>query len=185
MKSLVSGLFLLICAVVQAQYDQPSTSVKIGAGYAHDFPGLNGYSTFAEVSRPISDRFKGAFGVKMNNMSGYPRTATVHEYTKSTTLDFSLYFVPLATEWSEVRIGAGYSFSFYNTRRSYPVITRHATGITTDWPVQDKKGRTSGATVTAEYEYLLTDNFSLGARASYFKAYDGVTFAGVFGAVRF
>jgi len=183
MKSLVLGLCLLVCAHIHAQ--DATTSIKIGAGYAHDFPGLNGYSAFAEISKPISERFKAAFGVKMNSMSGYPRTATVNEFTKSTTLDFNIYFLPFATEWNEVRIGAGYSFSFYNIRRSYPVVN-HTTGDISNWPVQDRKGRTSGMGVIAEYEHFFVNtNFSVGARASYFKAYDGVTFAGVFGAVRF
>lgn len=167
-------------------FSEYSNKIKAGGGYAHDFPGLNGYSLFAEVSRPISDKLQGAIGLKLSNMSGTPRTATVQEYTKSTSLDFNLYFVPLATEASELRIGAGYSFSFYNIRRSYPVISDHANGAVTNWPVQDKKGRESGITLTGEYEYFIPGtDFSAGIRASTFKAYDRVGFVGVFGAVSF
>ena len=128
---------------------------------------------------------QGAIGVKLVNLNGFPRTPQVKEFTRATTLDFNVYFVPFATEVSELRIGAGYSFSFYNTRRSYPVITNHGGERETTWPVQDKKGRVSGMSLTGEYEYFLPEtNFSVGCRASLFKAYDGVTFLGVFAGVR-
>ena len=111
MKTLSLVFCLLACAALRAQdYSENNTTVKIGGGYAHDFPGLNGYSVFAEASRPLSAQFKGAIGVKMNNMSGYPRTQEVNEFTRSTSIDFNIYFVPLASETSELRIGAGYSF---------------------------------------------------------------------------
>jgi hypothetical protein len=183
MKNLTLAFCLLLSAIAQAQdYSEFSTAIKIGGGYAHDFPGLNGYSLFAEVSRPLTDRFQGAIGMKVNNMSGFPRTASVQEHTKSTTIDFNIYFVPFSSESSELRIGAGYSFSFYNIRRSYPVYTGHEIS---SWPVQDKKGRVSGFGLIGEYEYFLPGtNFSAGVRASLFKAYDHVSFAGVFGAVR-
>jgi hypothetical protein len=187
MKHLALAFCLLVCATVQAQYyDNYSSKVKIGGGYAHDFPGLNGYSFFAEYSRPLNDYLQGAVGMRLTNMSGYPRTTTVQEYTKSTSLDFNLYYVPLSTDAGELRIGAGYSFSFYNIRRSYPVITNHGTGDVTNWPVQDRKGRASGVSLTGEYEYFIPEtNYSVGLRASLFKAYDHVTFAGVFGAINF
>ena len=90
------------------------------------FPGLMAIQFFAEASRPLSEKLQGAVGLKLINMSGFPRTATVNEFTKATTIDFNIYFVPLATEISELRIGAGYSFSFYKTRRSFPVIVDHS-----------------------------------------------------------
>lgn len=186
MKTLLLVLCVFASVLVRAQdYPEHTVAVKAGGGYAHDFPGLNGYSVFAEVSRPMSNRLQGAIGVKLINMSGHPRTTEVSEYTKATTLDFNVYFVPFASELSEFRIGAGYSFSFYNTRRSYPLITTHGTERETTWPVQDRKGRVSGVNVVAEYEYFFPEtNFSIGARASLFKAYDHVTFAGVFAGIR-
>ncbi len=184
MKNLCIVLCLLMSAFVQAQ--DYNNSIKIGGGYTHDFPGLNGYTVFGEASRYMSDQLKGALGFRASNLSGYPRTTQVREYTKSTGIDFTLYFIPFTSEIHELRIGAGYSFSFYNVRRSYPVITNHGTGTVTTWPVQDRKGRTSGVSVTGEYEYFLPEtNFSAGLRASLFKAYDHVSFIGVFGAMRF
>jgi hypothetical protein len=187
MKNLVLAVCLLACASLQAQdYNEYSNTVKLGGGYTHDFPGLNGYTVFAEFSKPLSNRFRGGLGVKSVNLSGYPRTTQVQEHTKAFTIDFNFYYVPLAWESSELRLGLGYSFSFYNTRRSYPIITQHGTDRVTTWPVQDAQGRASGLTLLGEYEYFLPEsNFSFGARASLFKAYDQVSFAGVFGAVRF
>jgi hypothetical protein len=187
MKNLALAFCLLICAIARAQdYDTYSSKVKIGGGYAHDFPGLNGYSVFAEYARPLSAQLQGAVGMKLTNMSGYPRTSQVQEYTRSASIDFNLYYVPLSTPAGELRIGAGYSFSFYNIRRSFPVISNHATGEITAWPTQDKKGRASGVSLTGEYEYFIPEtNYSIGLRASLFKAYDHVTFAGVFGAIQF
>lgn len=187
MKNLCLVFCLLGCAFAQAQdYSEYNNSFKIGGGYAHDFPGLNGYSIFAEASRSMSDKFKGAIGFKVNNLQGYPRTKQVQEYTKSTGIDFTMYFIPMANEVHELRVGAGYSFSFYNIRRSYPLITDHGGQRVTNWPVQDSKGRTSGVTLTGEYEYFLPGtNFSAGLRAALYKAYDRMSFVGVFGAVSF
>lgn len=186
MKALLSGLCLFLCVLVQAQdYSEYNFSVKAGAGYAHDFPGLNGYSVFTEVSRPLSDRLQGAVGLKLINMSGYPRTTQVNEFTKATTIDFNLYFVPLTTQQSQLRIGGGYSFSFYNIRRSYPLTVDHGGDRVITWPVRDGKGRVSGFSLIGEYEYSFPEtNFSLGCRASMFRAYEQVTFAGVFAAVK-
>ncbi len=178
------AICMLVCAGLQAQ----DNSVKIGGGYAHDFPGLNGMSVFGEASRYLSDRFKGGIGIKYSNMHGYPRTPEVREYTKAASIDFNLYFIPLTTEKHEIRIGAGYSFSFYQIRRSFPLtfIPGPDTEPTTKWPIQDKKGRVSGVSLIGEYEYFFPEtNLSAGLRASLFKAYDHVSFVGVFGAVRF
>jgi hypothetical protein len=184
----MKNVFLILCllagtAVHAQEYDN---AVKIGAGYAHDFPGLNGVSVFGEVSRYMSERFKGGVGVKFSNLQGNPRTSEVQEYTKAASIDFNLYFIPLSSEAHEVRVGAGYSFSFYNIRRSYPLITNHGPETVTTWPVRDQKSRTSGVSLIGEYEYFIPGtNFSAGARTSLFKAYDHVAFAGVFAGVRF
>ena len=187
MKTLCLVFCLLATAVAQAQdYSEYNNSIKLGGGYTHDFPGLNGYTVFAEASRYMSDKLKGAIGFRSSNLQGYPRTQQVQEYTKSTGIDFTLYFVPVTNEAHELRLGAGYSFSFYKIRRSYPVITDHAGGTVTNWPVQDSKGRSSGLSVVGEYEYFIPGTaFSAGLRGSVFKAYDKVGFVGVFGAVRF
>lgn len=177
-KSLVI-LLLAVCCVARAQ-DLSRNVLKIGGGYSKDFPGLSGYALAGEYAHSLSDRFEGGFGMKRLNMSGYPRTTTVNEFTKATTLDFNLYFLPLLNQSNVLKIGLGYSFSFYKTRRSYPVIETQAVEKETSWPVQDAKGRTSGIVFSAEYEYLFPSNFSLGLKASLCKAYDQVFFIGPF-----
>jgi len=157
---------------------------KIGAGYTHDFPGLNGYTIAGEFSKNLSDRLQAGFGFKFINLNGYPRTEQVKEYTKAKTIDFNLFYIPFQTETQQFKIGLGYSFSIYTARRSYPLT--HTPDIpTTEWPIQDLKGRTSGASVLAEYEYTPYESmFTYGVRAALYKAYDGVTYIGPFVGVR-
>jgi len=181
---MIKNVLVIICMLVSAGLQAQENSVKIGGGYAHDFPGLYGMSVFGEASRYLGDRFKGGIGIKYSDMHGYPRTPQVLEYTKAASIDFNLYFIPLTTEKHEIRIGAGYSFSFYRIRRSFPLSLTPDTEPS--FPVQDKKGRVSGVGLIGEYEYFFPEtNFSAGFRASLFKAYDHASFAGVFGAVRF
>ena len=177
-KSLVI-LLVVVCCIAQAQ-ELSRNVLKIGGGYSKDFPGLSGYGLAGEYAYSLSNRLEGSFGVKRLHMSGYPRTASVNEFTKATTLDFNLYFLPLGNESNLLKIGLGYSFSFYKTRRSYPVIETHGAEKETSWPVQDAKGRTSGILITGEYEYLFPSNFSVGLKASLCKAYDQVFFIGPF-----
>ncbi|HKP31113.1 MAG TPA: hypothetical protein VJT83_00210 [Chitinophagaceae bacterium] len=180
------GFLLIVLFPLFTNAQQESFAIRAGGGYAHDFPGLNGYGGFAEVSKPLSEKLQGAIGVKINNLSGFPRTEEVNEFTKSTSLDFSLYFLPFSNEINQVRLGAGYSFSFYKIRRSYPIITQENGAAKTTWPVKESKGRVSGLTLVAEYEYFVPEtNFSLGLRGSLFKAYDHVLFAGGFVGFRF
>ena len=159
----------------EAQFEEDFGKIKIGAGFTHDFPGLNGYTVSGEFSKMFSDNLEGAFAVKRINLSGYPRTNSVNEYTKATTVDLNIYFIPLQSEDHILRIGAGYSFSFYNTRRCYPLF--HLEGTT--WPIEDQKGRTSGISLSGEYEYIFP-SFSIGLRTSWFKAYDRVAYIGPF-----
>lgn len=134
-----------------------------------------------EVSKPFVERLQGGIGLKLANLSGFPRSREVREYTHSAALDFNLYYLPVVNEFNEIRIGAGYTFSFYDIRRSYPVIAHQGTQTSTTWPIKDTKGRASGVSLTGEYEYFVQgSNLSLGGRLSLFKAYDHVWFAGVF-----
>lgn len=159
-------------------------TLRIGAGFTHDFPGLNGYTVAGEFSRNLSDRIQGAFGIKLINLNGYPRTQQVKEYTKAKTIDFNLFYIPFQTENQQFKIGLGYSFSFYNTRRSYPLT--HTPDIPTiEWPIQDFKGRTSSASVLVEYEYSPSESmFTYGMRAAIHRAYDRVFYVGPFVGVR-
>lgn len=182
-------LFFFLCSIqAKAQYSnfiETSTSIKIGTGYTHDFPGLNGYTITGEVSFPFAPHFEGGIGIKRIDLSGTPRTSQVQEYTKANTLDFNLYYVPIHTEVHTVRFGLGYAFSSYKTRRSYPVFPTTASEKPTSWPVQDSKSRTSGVSVLAEYEYEFAESpLSLGLRAALYKAYDRVSFIGAYVAYR-
>ena len=184
MKKLLVILLSAVCSVAHAQDNFSPSILKLGGGYAKDFPGLSGYNLSAEYAYSLSDRLEGGFGLKHLNMSGYPRTATVNEFTKATTLDFNIYFLPLANESNVFKVGLGYSFSFYKTRRSYPVIETQGAEKATSWPVQDAKGRTSGIILSGEYEYIFPSNLSLGIKASLCKAYDQVFCIGPFLGIR-
>jgi hypothetical protein len=182
-------LFLLLTAAaftVHAQDENSSGRIRAGAAYVHDFPGLNGAGAYAEYSFPLNDFIQGGAGIRRVQTGGYPRTSTVREYTKATSLDVSLLFALYHTENAAFRIGAGYSFSFYNIRRSYPVYTTHtdtqAAGIS--WPQKDTHGRTSGVSLSAEYEYYFSNGFSAGAKIALCKAYGSVLMAGPFVAIR-
>ena len=184
-KSLVI-LVIVICFQAHAQdyLSESYGALKLGGGYARDFPGLSGYAIGGEYTHSLNEKLEGGFGIKRLNMSGYPRTSTVNEYTKATTLDFNVYFLPVANETNVLRIGAGYSFSFFKTRRSYPVIETQGTEKMTSWPVKDAAGRSSGLMVTGEYEYIFPSNFSLGIKASYCKAYDRIFYIGPYVGLR-
>lgn len=185
MKRVLSVIFLLAALCSQAQFNESTVTVKLGAGYAQDFPGLGGYGIVGEVSMPMSDRLEGAIGMKRMNMQGYPRTASVKEFTSATSIDFNIYFLPLNTESSKIRMGAGYAFSFFKTRRSYPVTTGNGSEKLTTWPVQDQKGKSSGLSLIGEYEFTPEgSNISFGVRAAWYKAYDRVTYVGPFAAIR-
>ena len=184
MRMSLAILAIIICSQVQAQDYYSHSKLKVGGGYTKDFPGLSGYGLVGEYAYSLNEYLEGGFGVKRFNLSGYPRTLTVNEYTKATTLDFNIFFLPFTGETSVLKIGAGYSFSFYKIRRSYPLFETHGQEKTTSWPLQDAKGRTSGITFSGEYEYIFPSNFSLGIKASFCKAYDRVFYVGPFLGVR-
>lgn len=186
MKRVLSILLLLVASFAQAQFNESSLSVKLGAGYAQDFPGLGGYAVAGELAFPMMERLEGAVGLKRMSMQGHPRTSSVKEYTLATTVDFNVFFLPVNNGSSIVRVGGGYAFAFYNIRRSYPVSSGTGADKVTHWPVQDQKGKSSGLSIIGEYEYLLPEsNISLGLRAAWYKAYDRVTYVGPFAAIRF
>lgn len=180
---------MLTAAVItaHAQDENSSGRVRAGIAYVHDFPGLNGAGAYAEYSFPLNDFIQGGAGIRRVQTAGYPRTASVREYTRATSLDVNLLFALFRTENAAFRIGAGYSFSFYNIRRSYPVYTTHAdtqAADITSWPQKDTRGRTSGVSITAEYEYYFSNGFSAGAKISLCKAYGSVVMGGPFVGIR-
>jgi predicted porin len=191
MKQILFLLLMAATCTARAQYGGDENSngrIRAGVAYVHDFPGLNGGGAYVEYSFPLNEWIQGGVGIRHIEAGGYPRTQTVREYTKATALDFNLLFVPFHTAHAAFRIGAGYSFSFYNIRRSYPVYAAHAdsstvTGIS--WPQTDAKGSTRGISLVCEYEYYFSNNFSAGAKIALCKAYGSVIMAGPFVAVKF
>ncbi|MEP6746993.1 MAG: hypothetical protein ABJB86_04675 [Bacteroidota bacterium] len=189
MKTLFLFLLTAISITVTAQYGGADNisggSIRLGAGYVHDFPGLAGSAASLGYRFPLNEWLQGGIGAKHISTSGFPRTNTVREYTKANTIDFELLLVPLHTDNAALRIGLGYTFSFYNIRRSYPVYTTNqdkTTNIT--WPVTDAKGQVHGTSLIGEYEYCFGNSFSAGARVEVAKAYGYVVTGGPFVAIK-
>jgi len=188
-------LFLtFMCAVIStisanAQYysdnDEVLGTFKAGAGYTHDFPGLNGVTFLGEYSHSLYNRLEGAFAMKHIRLNGHPRSASVNEYTKSTTAEFIIYYLPMQNDNHILRVGLGYAFSFYKIRRSYPVEKTTGTEKSITWNPQEKQGRVSGVSLIGEYQYLIPEsNLSVGIRAALYRAYDRVSYFGPFVGVR-
>lgn len=184
MKRVLLLLLLALPGMLSAQYNESFFSgsvLKIGAGYAHDFPGLNGLGLNAEFTMPLLDKWEGGFGLKRFSLEGHPRNAETLEFTRATTIDFNIYFLPIQSEFQTIRVGVGYAFSNYSIRRSYPVINGTGPDKATTWPIQDQRSRTSGMSLMAEYEYKIPGSgLSLGLRGGYYKAYDRITYMGTF-----
>lgn len=183
------ALFLLLLPVYWHAHAQNNLSesvgtIKLGGGYSKDFPGLSGYAINAEYTYAMHQKLEGGFGIKRINMKGYPRTSAVKEYTKASTIDFNINFLPLADERNSLKFGLGYSFSFYKTRRSYPLVETQGSNKITTWPIKDQSGRSSGITLSAEYEYLFSPDFSMGLKASFCKAYDRIFYIGPYAGIR-
>ena len=186
MKSSIILLTLLFTVVfANAQYSDQlvSGTFKAGAGYAKDFPGLYGSAIQVEYTKGLNNFLEAGIGAKFSSMSGYPRTTSVKEFTKAYSLYFNFFILPLNTERQKLRIGGGYSFSFYNIRRTYPVYESGVMEKIPTWPSHDAKGRVGGLTAIAEYQYSISNNYSLGMRASVYKAYDQVLYVGPFVAI--
>ena len=182
---LACSAFLSAKTQYQTYYGDNAGTLKISAGFTQDFPGLNGYSVLGEYSHSLTERLEGAFAIKRIQLSGYPRTGEVNEYTKATTIDFAVYVLPVKSDKHILRAGIGYTFTFYDIRRSYPVIHTTGTEKNTTWQIQGGKGREKGFNLVSEYEYLFPEStMSVGLRAALYKAYDGVFYLGPFAAVR-
>lgn len=185
MKYLFTVAGLVFCSTLIAQFNDASVgTLKLGAGYTKDFPGLRGISVYTAFSKPLNNYLEAEAGIKYINLQGTPRTSSINEYTKATTLDFTLYFLPVNTELHALRIGGGYSFSFYKINRSYPTIDKTAEETTTNWIQQPGKGRSSGFTLIGEYQYNCTEQWVVGVRAALFQAYDQVSYLGPYVALR-
>jgi hypothetical protein len=188
MKQVLFVLLMAAACTVNAQYNSLENnggSIRTGVAYVHDFPGMHGTAEYAQYSFPLNEWLQGGMGVKHLQTSGYPRTSTVQEYTKANTIDFELLLVPVHTENAALRVGLGYTFSFYNIRRSYPVYTAHDNGAATvAYPVADSKGNVHGTSLVAEYEYNFGNTVSGGVKMELAKAYGYVVIGGPFVAIK-
>src|SRR6516165_2637563 len=97
MKPLISWLLLVFSLQLQAQNSTSTGALKLGAGYALEYPGLGGYSINLEYDVPVISSIKVGLGTRILQLSGYPRTTRVNEYTKAETIDFNFYWSPLET----------------------------------------------------------------------------------------
>ncbi|MBS1564607.1 MAG: hypothetical protein JST39_09470 [Bacteroidetes bacterium] len=172
MKTILSGICMAITISAAAQVSDNRATMPVltfGSSYVHDFPGLNGFAAHAEFGFPIAGFAMLETGIKRIQASGNPRTAGIKEYTKATTFDFNLLFVPLGNDRNALKVGGGYSFVFYNLRRSDPVYDggKEASG----WVQQDSRSMTSGCSLIGVYEYYFSEKISAGARVSLAKAY--------------
>ncbi len=192
MRKILLSLTVAVCCIsahAQESFsDNYSGSIKLGAGYVYDFPGMNGYGVHGNYSFPLSEWLQGEAGLKRIEASGFPRTSAIKEFTKASVLDFNLLAVPFHSDNAAFRIGGGYSFSFYHILRSYPSYGTAANGPTAkdpSWQTQESKGRMNGFSLTAEYEYYFQNKVSAGVRVSLCKAYNNVLMAGPFAAINF
>jgi hypothetical protein len=182
-------LFTTITLAQTTAYEGYKGAVKAGLIYVHDFPGLNGAGLFAEFVAPFSDWIHGGVGIKRLETSGYPRTTMVKEFTKATTIDFTIYLVPVHTERHSLKVGLGYTSSQYNAKRSTPAYNTDKNGVNiasnTNWQPFIEKGRSGGMQFTGEYEYFFYNNLSTGVRIQYAKGYQYLVNGGPFVSYRF
>ncbi|HLY72362.1 MAG TPA: hypothetical protein VKR53_21675 [Puia sp.] len=179
MKRFIVLLLVLSMGKLQAQFAENSATLKAGVGYTHDFPGLNGYTGLVEYISPAVSSLQGAMGIKHADITGFPRTSSVQEYTKATTLDLNLYWLPLQSENELFRVGLGYSFSFYHINRAYPLVVSDNGTKTIAFSSQQTVGKTRGINLIADYEYKIPATIiSVGLRAALYKAYTRTYFFG-------
>jgi hypothetical protein len=190
MKLFWSVLFTIAANTALAQFqaydaDDRLSAFRLGAGFTHDFPGMNGYTVLGEYARRLGNRIEIAAGGKFINTQGYPRTKTVQEYTRAFTLDVNLFFLPVRTEVHTVRLGVGNAFTFYRLRRAFPLITEHGGEQVTNWGSEDGKGSQRTFSVIADYEYALREGLGVGLRGALYSAKEKTIFIGPYIAMKF
>lgn len=178
MKPYLSFLLLCLALKANAQFDESSSQIKASIGYASEFPGLAGYAAGLEYSLPVIPSFRAGLGTRYINLSGYPRTENVNEFTRTETIDFNAYWLPFSSERHEITLGIGYSFCFYNIRRAYPIMDGE-NGKITNWFVQESSGRNAGINLFCEYAYHFPNSsFSAGGRAGWYQSYTRTYYLG-------
>jgi hypothetical protein len=192
MRRLFPAIVILFFTIsVKAQfnpYEGYKGAVKAGVSYVHDFPGMSGAAVYAEYVAPFNEWLQGSAGIKRIQTGGSPRTGTIPEFTRATTIDFNLFVIPFRTESTHLKVGLGYSSSMYRIQRAYPEYEKNTlpgTHLEPVWRQTNLKGRSNGMSITGEYEYFFSGNLSIGARIQYTKGYQYVIAGGPFAAVRF
>ena len=94
-------LLLGMGIAVHAQFSGSSGMIKTSAGYAHDFPGLNGYTFGAEYGFPLTPFLQGGIGMKHANMQGYPRSIGHHSAQKRNCFGLALVILFLYSIYKE------------------------------------------------------------------------------------
>ena len=178
MKLLISWILLLFCINLQAQNDFHSGTLKLAAGYALEYPGLGGYSVNLEYDVPVCSSIQVGMGTRILQLSGYPRTSQVKEYTKAGTIDFNFYWSPLETGTRKLSLGLGYSFCFYDIKRAFPVSSEEI-AKPLEWVSQESNGRSSGFSVWSEYTcHFKQSPISAGLKVGIYKGYAYTYFVG-------
>jgi hypothetical protein len=179
MKPLALLFCLWLGLDAQAQNFESTGTFKLGAGYEQDYPGMNGYGLALEYIKPLNDRMEVSIGGRRMHLSGIPQTPLIEEYNKASSIDFAFYWLAVHTENHRVRIGPGYSFSFYSICQAYPQWPEGSASKTPVWSAQYVSGRICGLNVLAEYQYHLTRSAcSFGLKAALYKSYDRTWFIG-------
>ena len=178
MKPRLLPLFLLACLNLQAQNNLSAPTLKLATGYALEYPGLGGYSIGLEYDVPVLNALKFGLGTRILQLSGYPRTSQINEYTKAETIDFDFYWLPLESEAHSITLGLTYSFCFYNIKRAFPIADEDI-AKPLDWAGQESSGRTSGFSISGEYAYHFRHSpLCAGLRIGIYKGYAYSYFVG-------
>jgi hypothetical protein len=191
MRRLLSfTIFLLSFIATYAQvnhYEGYKGAVKTGLSYVHDFPGVKGAALYVEAVVPINHWLQGSIGVKRIQTGGTPRTTSITEFTRATTIDLNVFVIPFSNETANFKLGLGCTSSMYHVQRAAALYDKNAPqGLHSDpiWQKTNFSGRSNGMTLTGEYEYFFSSNISLGARIQYTKGYQYVICGGPFAAFR-
>lgn len=184
--------FLLLLAMITSANAQSFSNtafenarVSLSTGYVHEFSGLNGWGAAATYQLPFNNFLESGIGIRRVQTAGYPRTASIAEFTRATALDLHLVFIPLHTDNTMLSFGLMYSFSVFNVQRAYPLYDAHA-GLNNNlvWQSQSIKGKTRGMGLMAAYEYTFEGRYAAGLRITYSQAYTDVLMAAPFVAIR-
>ena len=180
-----------ICIVnVVAQHvelsDAPVNTIKIGVGPTlFGYGDITGLMQYTEYSRLLVPYVQVSIGFSLAQASS---TNYRWQQAAAKTLDFSLKFVPFRSRRQNFKIGTGVSarrlIDIYSIgsrtyeRGNIPVLIEE---------FEKQTFNSVGYSVLLEYDYFLTERWSLGTRASFqnYKVGSTVLFVDINGGVRF